>query len=90
LIVVPEASKLIKPGLKVYTEKKDNAERFDERNKIKGLKDLGVKELSYKLALLSQSVKRIVSMELPRTIMNTNTIDEINVFNTLTDSQKII
>lgn len=90
LIVVPEASKLIKPGLKVYLEKTDQAERHDDRNKIKGLKDLGVREMSYKLAFLTQSVRRIVSIELPRTIMNTEAVAEIKVFNTLTDTQKVI
>jgi len=47
LNVIPEASKLIKPGLKIFAEKSnDDRARFENQNKVRGLKDLGVKELT--------------------------------------------
>lgn len=45
LLVVPEASKLLKPGHKIFLEKQKTQERNDN-NYITGLSDLGVQELS--------------------------------------------
>lgn len=86
LNVIPEASKLIKPGLKIFAEKSnDDRARFENQNKVRGLKDLGVKELTYKIGLMSQSVKRIQSMHIPKQIMNTNLSVDQNIFNSLND-----
>jgi len=91
LNVIPEASKLIKPGLKIFAEKSnDDRARFENQNKVRGLRDLGVKELTYKIGLMSQSVKRIQSMHIPKQIMNTNLSTDQNIFNSLNDYQKTV
>lgn len=87
LIVVPEASKLIKPGLKVFTEKQNMATRNDNVNKVKGLKDLGVRELSYKLALVTQSIEKYQTLHIPRTLHTNVSVDQ-NLFENLSEHQK--
>jgi len=84
LNVIPEASKLIKPGLKIFAEKtNDDKRKFENQNRVRGLKDLGVKELTYKIGLMSQSVKRIMSMHIPKNIMNTALSVDQNIFESL-------
>jgi len=86
LNVIPEASKLIKPGLKIFAEKNNNEKtRFENNNRIRGLKDLGIKELTYKIGLMSQSVIRIQSLHVPKQIMNTGLSADQNIYESLND-----
>jgi len=89
LIVVPEANKLIKPGFPIYKEKQViQKSRLDTKDKIKGLKDLGVKELSYKLAFITQSISKHESIQQQLSITFNNNLD--NLFEALNDDQKSI
>lgn len=57
LIVLPDVNTLIKPGLKVTLEKQHMAQQSESNlNGVSGLKSIGVKDLTYKMAFISESI----------------------------------
>ena len=55
LIVVPDISKLAMPGVRAETSARVNGSNEEEG--VSGLKQLGVRELSYKIAFLAYHVQ---------------------------------
>lgn len=59
VIVVPEVVSLFKPGVKGQLDKQAMPQRTDQVGGVSGLKQLGVRELSYKMSFLAESAMPI-------------------------------